>query len=283
MFDFKEKVAVITGAASGIGRGIAEKCAKEGMKVVLSDIEEKSLFQTEEFLKSLGAEALSVVTDVSNVNDIKDLAQKTLDRFGVVHLLVNNAGVGFATKTSTNIWEYPLADWEWILGVNVWGVIHGIHVFIPIMLKQDIECHVINMASIAGLVTPVLGVGIYSITKHAVVAISESLNQELQRLGSKIKVFALCPGFVNTNLTDSERNRPKELQYDIKTDPEFEKIIKVYQQSIDSGISPQDVANKLFQAIKEGKKFYIPTDHLLFLKKNIKIRMEAILKDLEKD
>jgi len=283
MTDFNNKVVVITGAASGIGRGIAEKCAKEGMRVVLSDIEEKALSQTEESLNTIGAEVLSVVADVSKIDDVENLAQKTLERFGAVHLLVNNAGVGFGTKTSTNIWEYPLADWEWILGVNVWGVIHGIHVFVPIMLKQDIECYIVNTASMAGLITPVLGVGIYSITKHTVIAISESLNHELQRLGSKIKVSALCPGFVITNLTESERNRPEELQYDIKTNPEFDQIIKVYQQSIESGITPEQVADKLFQAIKEGKKFYIPTDHLIFLRKNVKIRMEAILKDLQKD
>ena len=176
MIDFNEKVAVITGAASGIGLGIAEKCVEEGMKVVLSDIEEKTLSQVEEELRSKGVEVMSVVADVSKIDDVKNLAQKTLDNFGAVHLLVNNAGVGFATKTSTNIWEYPLADWEWILSVNVWGVIHGIHVFVSIMLKQDIECFIINTASIAGLITPVLGVGIYSITKHTVIAISESLN-----------------------------------------------------------------------------------------------------------
>lgn len=282
MIDFRDKVAVITGAASGIGLGIAEKCVQEGMKVVLADIEQNALAQTEEKLKATGAKVLPVLTDVRKIDDVKILAQKTLDTFGAIHLLVNNAGVGFATKSTTNIWEYSLSDWEWILGVNVRGVIHGIHVFVPIMLKQDNECYVVNTASIAGLMTPVLGVGIYSITKHAVVALSESLNQELKRSGSKIKVVALCPGFVATNLTESERNRPEELEYEIKANLEFEPIIKAYEQSIENGIAPQEIAEKLFEAIKDGKKFYIPTDHLVFLRKNVKIRMEAILQDLVK-
>jgi NAD(P)-dependent dehydrogenase (short-subunit alcohol dehydrogenase family) len=282
MSNLKNKVAVITGAASGIGKGIAERCTKEGMKVILCDIEKSILSQVEEELKSRGAEVLNVVADVSNINDVKKLAQTCTDHFGEIHLLVNNAGVGFATKTSTNIWEYPIADWNWILGVNVWGIIHGIYVFTPLMLKQDNECYIVNTASMAGLITPVLGVGIYSITKHTVVAITESLKHELQRIGSKIQVFALCPGFVKTNLIESERNRPEQLQYNLKTNPEFDPIIKVYEQAIENGITPQEVADKVFQGIKKGK-FYIPTDHLLFLRKNVTIRMEAILKDLQKD
>ena len=283
MIDFKDKVAIITGAASGIGLGIAEKCIQEGMKVVLADIEQNALAQTTEKLKASGAQVLPVLTDVRKIDDVKTLAQKTLDTFGAIHLFVNNAGVGFAPKSTTNIWEHPLPDWEWILGVNVMGVIHGINVFVPIMLKQDNECYIVNTASIVGLMSPVLGGGIYSITKHAVIALSESLDQELKRSGSKIKVVALCPGFVATNLLESERNRPEEFEYEIKRNQEFEPIIKAYEQSVENGILPQEVAEKLFKAIKDGKKFYIPTDHLVFLRKNVKIRMEAILKDLQKD
>ena len=281
MIDFKDKVAVITGAASGIGRGIAEKCAKEGMKVVLADIENKALSECEKELKAVGTEVIAVLTDVRKIDDLKSLANKAVDKYGSVNLLVNNAGVGFATKSTTNIWDYPLSDWEWIFSVNVWGIINGIHVFVPIMLKQDIECYIVNTASLAGLIVPILGVGIYSITKHTVIAISESLNQELQRYGAKIKVFALCPGFVKTNLTESERNRPKELKYEFNPNPEFEPIRQAYQQSIENGITPSEVADKLFQGIIE-EKFYIPTDHLIFMRKNVKNRMEAILKDLQK-
>ena len=144
MKEFNDKVAVITGAASGIGRAIAEKFAQEGMKVVISDIEKDSLAQTEEEFKKRGLDVMAVPADVSKIDDVKILATKTIDNYSVVHILVNNAGVGFAGKSSTTIWESPLSEWQWILGVNLWGVIHGVHVFTPIMLEQNIECYIIN-------------------------------------------------------------------------------------------------------------------------------------------
>jgi NADP-dependent 3-hydroxy acid dehydrogenase YdfG len=149
MKEFKDKVAVITGAASGIGRAIAFRCAQEGMKVVLTDIEEKALTQTETEMKALGAAVLAVLTDVSKASDLEALAQKTLDAFGAVHLLCNNAGV----DAGTSIWESSLADWQWVMGVNLWGVIHGVRVFVPIMLEQDTDSHIVNTASISGLVS----------------------------------------------------------------------------------------------------------------------------------
>jgi len=158
MKEFNDKVAVITGAASGIGRGIAEKFLQEGMKVVLADIESKALAKTGEELKEISSNVLTVVTDVSKIDDVKTLAQKTIDHFGAVHILCNNAGVGFATKSSTTVWENSLSEWKWIFDVNLWGVIHGIHVFIPIMLKQNCQCYVINTASMAGLISPTIGI-----------------------------------------------------------------------------------------------------------------------------
>lgn len=281
MKDFEDKVAVITGAASGIGQAIAEKCVQEGMRVVIADVEVKALSRTEEYLKEDGAQVLSVVTDVSKISDIERLAEKTLDHFGAIHLLCNNAGVGWALKSSTYIWESDLADWKWVLGVNIWGVIHGIRVFVPIMLNQDVECYIVNTASMSGLIAPVIGAGIYSITKHAIVALSESLKQELHRCGAKIKVSTLCPGFVSTKLTDSERNRPDKTNYETRINPDFETILNSYRQSIESGISPKEVATTLFQAIRE-EKFYVPTDHHRYMRRNVKNRMEAILQDLSK-
>jgi len=281
MKEFKDKVAVITGAASGIGRAIAEKFAQEGMKVVISDIEKEALSQTEAELKQMGFDVLALTADVSKIEDVKILAQKTIDKFGVVHILINNAGVGFAGESSTKIWESPPSEWQWILGVNLWGVIHGIHVFTPIMLKQDFECYIINNCSIAGLITPQPGANIYSITKHAVVALSESLQSDLARFSTKIRVLALCPGFINTKITKSERNRPGELDDDKKTNPKLEQMIKSYQQIIASGISPSIVAEKLFQALI-GERFYIPTDAHLFVRGNVKRRMEGIIKDFKK-
>jgi len=281
MNEFSDKVAVITGAASGIGRGIAEKFLREGMKIVLADIELDALSQAEKELKEISPNVLTVLTDVSKIGDVKALAQKTIDHFGAVHLLINNAGVGFATKSSTTVWENSLSEWKWIFGVNLWGVIHGIHVFIPIMLKQNCQCYVINTASMVGLITPTIGTGIYSITKHALIALSEALKLELARIGAKINVLVLCPGFAFTKLTDSDRNRPKELYHGTTTNPELEPIMKAYQQSIENGISPNDVAEILFQALK-GEKFYIPTDHHRYLRRGVKNRMESVLQDLQK-
>jgi NAD(P)-dependent dehydrogenase (short-subunit alcohol dehydrogenase family) len=281
MNEFKDKVAVITGAADGIGRAIAEKFAQEGMKVVLSDIEKETLFRTEEELQQMGFDATAVLADVSKIDDVKTLAQKTIENYGVVHLLVNNAGVGFAGKSSTTIWESPLTEWQWILGVNLWGVIHGIHVFTPIMLEQNIDCYIINTCSVAGLVPPQPGASIYSISKHAVVALSESLQSDLARFSTKIKVLALCPGFISTKITESERNRPKELDGAKPTNPELEQTMKAYQQVIADGISPNIVAEELFQALK-GEKFYIPTDSHMLVRGYVKRRMEAILGDIKK-
>jgi len=281
MKEFNDKVAVITGAASGIGRAIAEKFAQEGMKVVLSDIEKETLSHAKEELKQMGFDVMSVLVDVSKIDDVKTLAKKTIDNYGAVHILVNNAGVGFAGKSSTTIWESPLSDWQWILGVNLWGVIHGIHVFTPIMLEQNFECFIINTCSIAGLVPPQPGASIYSISKHAVVALSEALQSDLTRFSTKIKVLALCPGFISTKITESERNRPKELDDAKNTNPELEQTMQAYQQVIANGISPNIVAEELFQALK-GEKFYIPTDSHLFVRGNVKRRMEAILKDIKK-
>lgn len=281
MKEFNDKVAVITGAASGIGRAIAEKFAHEGMKVVISDIEKETLSHTEEELKQMGYDVIAVPADVSKIDDVKALAHKAIDNYGVVHFLVNNTGVGFAGKSSTTIWESPLSDWQWILGVNLWGVIHGVHVFTPIMLEQNIECYIINTCSIAGIIPPQQGANIYSISKHAVVALSESLQSDIALFSTKIKVLALCPGFISTKITESDRNRPKELNDTKTTNPELEQTIKAYQQIIANGTSPKIVAEKLFQAL-QGEKFYIPTDSRVLIRGFVKKRMEAILNDFKK-
>jgi len=206
MKDFQNKVAVITGAASGIGRALAERSARAGMKVVLADVEEDALVRTEKEMRAAGGTVLAVRTDVSKAHDVQALARKTLDAFGSVHLLCNNAGVAVATKA---IWETSLEDWQWCLGVNLWGVIHGIRTFVPIMLRQDVEAHVVNTASIAGLLS-LPYIAIYNATKHAVVTITESLHHELSLLSSKVKASVLCPGFIRTSIMASYRNRPVE-------------------------------------------------------------------------
>ncbi len=256
MKEFKDKVAVITGAASGIGRGIAERCVQEGMKVVLADIEEAALAQAERELRATGATVLAVRTDVSRASDIEALAQKTLKAFGAVHLLVNNAGVG----AGGSIWESTLADWEWVMGVNLWGVIHGLRAFVPIMLAQDTEAHIVNTASLAGLLL-YHPVATYQVTKYGVVALSEQLYYSLAQRQAKVKVSVLCPGWVNTRIMDSERNRPSELQNEpsnLPISPEVEAIVQSMREAAQAGLSPRQVADHVFNAIR-NEQFYILT------------------------
>jgi len=272
MKEFKDKVAVITGAASGIGRGLANRCAQEGMKVVLADVEEAALSETEKKLKSKGTSVLSVLTDVSRVHDIEVLAEKTLDTFGAVDLLFNNAGV----VVSTYLWEHTLADWKWIIGVNLWGVIHGIRIFVPIMLNQNTECYIVNTASLAGLVS---GGSIYGVTKHGVVSLSETLYAQLAITKAKVKVSVLCPGFVKTQIIDCERNRPPELYNDpdeIIPHHEFEPPKKMVYDMFEQGLTPEKVADIVFEGIKD-EKFYILTDNHYIFKKWVKARMNGIL------
>ncbi len=274
MKEFKGNVAVITGAASGIGRAMAERCAQEGMKVVLADIEEKALAQTEEEMRTAGAAVLAVLTDVSKASDVKALAQKTLDAFGAVHLLCNNAGV----QAGDSIWESTLADWEWVMGVNLWGVIHGVRVFVPIMLEQDTECHIVNTASLVGLMS-YPGGGIYKVTKHGIVTLSETLYHELKQRGAKVRVSVLCPGSVNTRIIDAGRNRPTELQNaPVEEKPSREDVMRfqAWQQAIQEGMPPHQVADCVFKAISEDK-FYVLTDPET--KPMVRLRMEDILQE----
>lgn len=254
MKEFKDKVAVITGASSGIGFGIAERCAQEEMKVVLAGINLDNLVQAEKALEHLGAESLCVQTDVRKRDDIEALAKVTIEKYGAVHLLVNNAGLG----AGLSIWESTWADWEWVMGVNLWGVINGVKVFVPIMLEQDEPCHIVNTSSIAGLL-PYHPSAPYQVTKHAVVALTESLQYSLMQKEAKIRASVLCPGYVKTRILDAERNRPVELENEpVELSPEQVAIFQYLQESIDAGISPQDVAEILFRALKE-ERLYINT------------------------
>ncbi len=274
MKEFQGKVAVITGAASGIGRALAERCAQEGMRVVLAGINEQTLLQACQELKAEGASVLAVQTDVSKAGDVEALAQKAFDTYGAVHLLFNNAGVG----AGTIIWESTLADWEWTIGVNLWGVIHGIRAFVPRMLEQDTEGHIVNTASIAGL-TSGPGLGIYKVTKYGVVTLSETLYHELALRGAKIKTSVLCPGFVKTRIMDGARNRPARLQNDpaeVKMGPESVALIQFMLQAVEAGMPPQQVADIVFQAIRD-ETFYILTHPES--KEEIRVRMEDMLQE----
>jgi NAD(P)-dependent dehydrogenase (short-subunit alcohol dehydrogenase family) len=278
MKDFKGKVAVVTGAASGIGLGLAERCAKEGMKVVLADIEETALARVEKAVKAAGASTLAVKTDVSKAADVEDLARKTLDAFGAVHLLCNNAGVFIGART----WESTLLDWEWALGVNLWGIIHGVHFFVPLMIKQDVECYIVNTASVGGLYT-FGGGATYVVSKHAAVAFSECLYREITRLGYKIGVSVLCPGSVRTKILDAERNRPTAFRNapgeatPYLTDPKVLEGLQEFQRQIDSGLPPEKVAGVVFDAIRKNKFYILPNTESH--KPIIRARLEDIIQE----
>lgn len=249
MRDLAGKVAVITGGASGIGRAMAERFAGEGMRLVLADVEEPALAAAVADLASAGAEVIGVPTDVSQASDVKALAERTLAGYGAAHLVCNNAGVGGGPVAGT-----PLGVWEWVLGVNLWGVINGCHVFLPILTEQG-EGHIVNTASLAGL-TGVPGLGVYCTSKFAVVGLSESLHHELAATGSPVKVSVLCPGFVHTRISESERNMPAAARR--STEEQAEVFAPAVRQAIEGGISPAEVADTVLEGVR-ADRFYILT------------------------
>jgi NAD(P)-dependent dehydrogenase (short-subunit alcohol dehydrogenase family) len=250
MKELRGKVAVVTGGASGIGRAVAEAAAAAGMKVVLADIEEAALKEAEAAMGASGAEVLAVVTDVSVRSSVEELRDRTLERFGAVHLIHNNAGVAVGGP----MWTVSEADWTWVLGVNLWGVIHGISTFVPVMLEQG-EGHVVNTASLAGLTSPGM-LGPYNVTKHGVVTMSETLYRDLEAIGSGVGVSVLCPGFVQTRIAESDRNRPDWAPAaDLPQGVEFQGVVR---HLVAGGIEPTDVADKVLYAVRNNR-FYILT------------------------
>jgi NAD(P)-dependent dehydrogenase (short-subunit alcohol dehydrogenase family) len=271
MQDFEGKVAVITGGASGMGRAFADRFAREGMKVVLADVEEPALERAVRELRQQEHEAIGVVTDVSKPESVEKLAEEALQAFGKVHVVCNNAGVsGGNGGPAALIWEASLNDWTWITNVNYFGVAHGIRVFVPIMLAQDEEGHVVNTASSAG-VTP--GNGVYGATKHAVVSMSESLYRDFRRLNTRLGVTCLCPGVVNTGIINAGRNRPAELRNDGEAarDPETQARIAAWAAA---GMQPAEVADKVMQAIRDNQLYLLTHEDY---DERIRDRMESIL------
>ncbi len=258
MKDFAGKVAVITGAGSGFGREFARLGAKLGMKLVLVDIQADALAAVEAELQ--GTEILIQRADVSKADEMAALADAAYARFGQVNLLFNNAGVA----SGGYVWENSQADWDWVLGVNVWSVIHGVRLFVPRMIAQGDECHVINTASVAGFLSPAR-LGIYCVSKHAVVTLSETLYQDLRDAGAKVGVTCLCPAFVPTGIADSERNRPAALRSPQNTPtPSQMQAAANARKAVASGkISAEAVAAMTFDCIRENKFYCLPHKRIL--------------------
>jgi NAD(P)-dependent dehydrogenase (short-subunit alcohol dehydrogenase family) len=272
MKDFAGRVAVVTGAASGIGRALAARFAAAGMKVVLADVEEQALAVAADELGVRGATVAGVPTDVSRASDVETLARRTLETFGAVHVVCNNAGVVAAGVS----WQLTLADWEWVLGVNLWGVIHGVRTFVPILIDQKTEGHVVNTASLAGLVASPFNAS-YTVSKFGVVALSETLQHELALLGTPVRVSVLCPGWVNTRIIDAGRNRPASLAGEPapQAQTEMERMLEATaRQLLAAGLAPERVADRVFDAIRD-ERFYILT-HPEFTPL-VRTRMEDIL------
>ncbi len=274
MKDFKNKVAVITGAASGIGLGLAKLSVEKEMRVVLADVEAEALAEAQAELSASGADVTAIVADVANKEDVKALTQTTVDAYGGVDLLINNAGVA----AGSSLWESTSNDCQWVIGVNLWGVIHCIRQFVPIMLAQNTAGHIVNTSSIAGLTTYHPS-ALYHLTKHGIVALSEQLHHDLAIRGANIKVSVLCPGFVNTKIMDAERNRPEAYQNDLaaaKQDARLNELEDIFRQMVAAGMPPSTVAERVFEAIVE-EKFFVFTHPEL--KPLIQTRLEDVLEE----
>jgi NAD(P)-dependent dehydrogenase (short-subunit alcohol dehydrogenase family) len=253
MDDLRGKVAVITGGASGIGRALAERFAAEGMKIVIADIDEVAMRAVEVQLAEGGTEVLTQVCDTSLEAEMQALADAAVSRFGGAHVLCNNAGV----IGKGDAWRSPIAVWDWVIGINLYGVIHGIRAFLPIMEDQG-EGHIVNTASMAGLVA-LPGAAPYNVTKTGVVALSEGLYLELKATGSPVRVSALCPGFVKTNLAKGQKwterlgSEPGAAQT-----PMAQMMDAVLAQGVEEGIEATDVADQVVDAIRT-ERFWILT------------------------
>jgi len=272
--NFQGKTAVLTGAGSGFGLECARIGAKLGMNLVLVDVQQDALDKAEAEMSAQGVQVLARKVDVANAQAMEQLAADVKARFGAPHFVFNNAGVGAGGL----VWENSVADWEWVLGVNLWGVVHGVRLFTPMMLeaaKADpaFQGHIVNTASMAGLLTPP-NMGIYNVSKHAVVSLTETLYQDLQLVSDQISASVLCPYFVSTGISQSQRNRPSDLPPE---KPTASQLIGQAQsdKAVSSGkVSAADVAQKVFDAVASDQFYIYSHPHALG---NVQSRMEAIV------
>ena len=268
MRELKGKVAAVTGAASGLGRAMALAFADEGMHVALADVADTS--DTFAQVEKRGVSAVSMQLDVTNFRDVEAFAQLIDKDLGGAHVVCNNAGVSPLGAA----WEMSLGDWQWIMGVNLWGVIHGVRAFVPRLLARN-EGHVVNTASVAGIINPP-GTAAYNVTKHAVVALSETLYHDLRERRSALGVSVLCPAYVPTGIADSERNRPAGVEPTAKTKETLAREAMLRKAVASGRLSADDVARAVVQAVKE-ERFYVLTHPRI--KGAIRARMEDILEE----
>lgn len=281
METFEQRVAVVTGAASGIGLAMATRFAAERMKVVLADVEERALEHATAVLSDQGADVIGVRTDVSSAESVEALANRAVETYGAVHVLCNNAGVAgdldFLSNRRARVWEQPIEDWEWTFGVNLWGVVHGLRAFVPLMIEHGEDGHIVNTASQAGLMSGAGGV-IYGATKHAVVRITEALYQQLLIDGSALSASVLCPGIIRTRIFSSGRNRPEEGQAGGSgggaASVSQEAAREADQTWMSDGLEPEEVADDVLRAIREQQLYVLTRDVPL---DPIRTRMENIL------
>lgn len=269
--EFQGRVAVVTGAASGIGKALCERFAREGMRIVMADVEHERLKHAAGEIESLGAEVLFLRTDVSRADDLSQLRDAALERFGVVHVLCNNAGV-FAGGLS---WDAIATDWEWVMGVNLYGILHGIRAFVPHMLEHGEPGHVVNTCSMAGLINMPLS-GAYSVSKHAALSLTETLYHELRIKQSKIGVSALCPELIRTRIGHSERNRPAHLKRpEGAGTPEQTLVEQAIKSSTEGGIEPSVMAERVVRGIRDDR-FYLLAEEGTSWDRACQMRLEDI-------
>ena len=261
MRDFSGKTAVVTGAASGMGLAFAERFASEGMNVVMADIETEALNAAVVRLEQQERNVIGVEVNTMQRETLERVRDEAIERYGKIHVLCNNAGVtsrrdgGLGSGAgAVPVWEVPDSTWDWVMGVNFWGVLYGLQVFVPSMLEHGEEGHIVNTASVAGLIP---GASAYSVSKHGVLTLTEGLWHHLRHANAKISASVLCPGFVNTQINEAERNRPSEFGASIEAN---EQQRAASQTFLGGGMNPSDVADLVWQAMVDDQLYILPHD-----------------------
>jgi NAD(P)-dependent dehydrogenase (short-subunit alcohol dehydrogenase family) len=270
--DFKGRVAVVTGAASGIGLATAHRLADEGADLVVADIEPGALAAAEAALAAKGVGVLAQVTDVSSADAVDGLADAAFERYGNVHVVFNNAGVAATAATlRMRAWEGALGDWDWTLGINLMGVVHGVRAFVPRMLANGDEGHIVNTASMAGLMS---AANPYNVSKHGVVCLTEGIYRDLREMGSRVSASVVCPGLINTQILDAERNRSSRTDIG-GTRAEIQEFVTAFEEALRTGWPPEVVADQIVDGIRADRFYILPAQPEIL--ERVDVRMHDII------